>query len=127
MGKWVAVQGMKLKPYNCAGCGQTPMTGTERGSEDGPKQAYFCEGVDINWGDALYICDSCARVIGQLAGFIEPDQADDLQRTIDRLEEELKETTEDRDTLQNRIDRMLDGKAAIKEARAAKPRKKVTA
>lgn len=123
MGRWVAVTGMKLKPYCCIACGSTPV------DEDGPRQAYFCEAVDVNWGDSLYLCESCVRVLGELAGMLSLDDSKDLKRNLESSKQREDELKEELATLQGRVDRMLDGVRAKKEVQKArpKPRRKVSA
>jgi hypothetical protein len=50
------------------------------GGWTGAEPAAFREGVDINWGDSLYICCSCARVIGGLFGMMDPDEVKALRK-----------------------------------------------
>lgn len=127
MGRWVAVPNMHLRPYRCVGCGQTPTKGTEKESE-GQEEAYFCEGVDINWGDSLFICSSCARVIGQLHGMLEPEDSEKLKDERDDLDAALTELRAEHKALTERVDRMLDGVRAKKEVqKTRKPKKKVPA
>ena len=122
---WVRRQGMHLKPYRCVACGQsaTPPANTEGEVAD----AYFCEGVDVNWGDSVFLCDACVWVLGQLAGFLDPDQVNELRRQLNQTEDLVLETTEENKTLKARISRILDGSKAMKEARKAAPKKKVNA
>ena len=118
---WV-LDDMRLKPYCCAACGSTPR---DDGTGEQLKAA-FREAVDINWGDSLYICSSCGRVIGELFGMMSADEAARVVAENDRLKSELEGAQEDLRTLQGRVDRMLDGKKAVSEVRRAKPRKKVS-
>ena len=122
---WVRRQGMHLKPYRCVACGQsaTPPANTEGEVAD----AYFCEGVDVNWGDSVFLCEACVWVLGQLAGVLDPDQVNDLKRDKARTEDELEDLKVEHDATEKRIARMLDGSRAMKEARKAAPKKKVNA
>lgn len=117
--KWAVVQGMRLKPYRCVACGNTGEQG-----EDGPPQAYFAEGADVNWGDSLYLCESCVRVLGQLAGMATIEQYEALEKKYAHLanKHELLENEHERQS--ERIDRMLDGVKAKKEARQTRTRAK---
>lgn len=124
--RWSKVSGMKLKPYRCAGCGSTPQK--EDGS--GPEDAYFAEGVDINWGDSLYICSSCVRVIGQLAGMLDPDAVIRLENEKEKALTEAEELQEELNRVDTRLKRIVDGSKAVKEEKARqakKPTKKVKA
>jgi hypothetical protein len=93
------------------------------------EEAYFREGLDVNWGDSVFLCKSCVWVLGQLAGFLDPEQVDDLARKHRDLEEELAEITEERNKLRGQVRRILDGSKAMKEVKAtrSKPTKKVSA
>lgn len=120
--RWVKTNGMPLKPYCCAGCGSTGEMG-----EDGPPPAYFREGVDINWGDSLYICDTCCRILGELRGMADVDKVQALESAVTQWKDKYDTVKRNLDEAQNRIDRMLDGVKAKKEAQKARPKKKVAA
>jgi hypothetical protein len=120
---WSAVQGMKLKPYCCAACGSSPMEGTENEGE-GPKQAYFAEGVDINWGDSLYLCDTCVRILGELRGMIDVDKAKKYAKQLDSLRVQYDGLQEEHAALEKRVERMLDGARAKKEVQTSRSTKK---
>ena len=112
----VKVTGMPLQPNSCVCCGSNPHK--EDGS--GPEEAIFAEGVDIDWGNSVYICKSCVNIMATLFDYITPEEKHKLEQKIKKFKEERDNYKEDRDVLQSRIDRMLDGKAAIKEAKGAK-------
>lgn len=122
--KWVQRKGMHLKPYSCVACGQsaTPVNGEMQ-------DAYFAEGVDVNWGDSVFLCESCVWVLGQLAGFLDPDQVNDLKREKSQIEDELEDLKVEHEATEKRMGRILEGSKAMKEARKAKApaKKKVTA
>jgi hypothetical protein len=62
MSRWVVVPAMHLKPYRCIACGSTPRDTTQ---PDRPNlQAYFREGVDVNFGDSVFLCEECVKVLG---------------------------------------------------------------
>lgn len=112
--KWARVKGMKLKPNCCVACGSTgEMT------EEGPPDAYFAEAVDINWGDSLYLCESCVRVLGELAGMASEYDYTRLKNKAEKMKKEVGQLTKERDELQNKIHRMVDGARARKEAKEA--------
>lgn len=122
--RWIKVPAMNLKPHRCSACGSTP-----RDDATGDNlPAMFREGVDINWGDSLYICWTCARIISELYGAISPEKASDLQTQLEETRTELEETSTELSESRARIDRMLDGVKAKKEATSARTqRKKVNA
>jgi hypothetical protein len=119
--RWV-LSTMKLKPYSCAACGSTPQKEDGTGAEP----AAFREGVDINWGDSLYICCSCARVVGGLFGMLDPDEVKALRKENKELGEQLDELREEHETQEALIERIREGTKAQKEIRQ-RPKKKVSA
>lgn len=118
MGRWVAVPHMHLKPYKCVGCGGTPRDDEVEGRPN--LQAYFCEGVDIDWGNSLFLCGNCVRVLGELRGMVGVGDHAKVVKKLEETESELTQTREDLEKAQDRIARMLDGVAAKKEATAAR-------
>jgi hypothetical protein len=119
--KWVAVDAMRLKPYKCIACGGTPRDDTVEGKPN--MQAYFAEGVDYDWGKSLYLCGNCVRVLGLLRGMVDVGPHEKMKAELARVKGELKEARAERDGVQSRIDRMLDGVAAKKESQAARAKK----
>ncbi len=117
--KWSKVSGMKLKPYRCTACGSTPQK--EDGS--GPEDAYFAEGVDVDWGNSLYICSSCVRVLGQLAGMATPDQVTRLQNEKEQALTEAEELQEELNRTDARLRKIIDGSKAVKEEKARQAKK----
>lgn len=104
----VLVEGMPLEPHSCVSCGGGP-----RDADSNIMEVAFAEGVDINWGDSVYICASCARVIAELYGFRTPEDVEELNKEIERL----KEVEKKHKKLEKRVKTMLEG---------ARARKKVT-
>lgn len=124
MGRWVAVPAMHLKPYKCAACGGTPRDDEVEGRPN--MQAYFCEGVDIDWGNALFLCGNCVRVLGELRGMVGVKEHEKLKALYSSLQEAHEDLQNTYAALQSRVDRMLDGVAAKKEVTKARtPKKKV--
>jgi hypothetical protein len=123
--KWTKVQGMKLPPQHCTACGSTG----EYKEGEGPPDAYFAEAVDVNWGQALYLCDSCVRILGTLRGMMDVENVTELQQELTDTTEQLDDLQISYDALQDRVERMLGGVKAKKEIQAdrQKPRKKVAA
>jgi hypothetical protein len=111
---WEKQTGYKLKPYSCAACGSSG-----EHTQEGPPDSYFAQGVDINWGDSLYLCDTCVRILGELRGMLDVDAVAKLKKERDDLARELEEMRRERDQLSNRVSRMLDGARARKEAKEA--------
>jgi len=113
-GTMQVVGNMSLEPGHCGICRQTPM------DSQGNPIPCIDTGVDINWGEQLYICHQCANIIGILIGNEDKDVAVKLRADLSQAEKAVEELTGERDTLQARIDRMIDGAKARKEAKTKK-------
>lgn len=114
----VLVEGMPDTPGVCALCAGNPID--EITNEQ--QQAIFAEGVDIDWGNSLYICLSCAHIIANLI-----DRA--TQEGFDKLAAEREDLKEQLDNLQAEYDEMKEVVATIRAGAAAskKLREKTTA
>lgn len=55
---------MTNSPGQCTLCGNVPMDETKEIKT--PLPAIHAVGVDVNWGDDLYICWTCAGVVADL-------------------------------------------------------------
>jgi hypothetical protein len=121
MSRWVVVPAMHLKPYRCIACGSTPRDTTQ---PDRPNlQAYFREGVDVNFGDSVFLCEECVKVLGQLRGMVDVSVHEKLIRELNRISSERDQIQEELEATQDRIERMLDGVRAKKEATESRKRK----
>lgn len=116
--KWVAVDAMRLKPNKCIACGGTPRDDAVEGRPN--MRAYFCEGVDYDWGKSLYLCGNCVRVLGLLRGMVDVEDHEKLDTKYKRLIREFQELVDKHEALEDRVDRMLDGVAAKREAQEAR-------
>lgn len=116
--KWVAVDAMRLQPYKCIACGSTPRDDSVEGKPN--LEAYFCEGVDYDWGKSLYLCGNCVRVLGQLRGMIDVAEAEKLKTKLKAKQEAFTELQGDHEELQTRVARMLDGVRAKKEVQGTR-------
>lgn len=124
--KWVAVDAMRLKPYKCIACGSTPRDDSVEGRPN--MQAYFCEGVDYDWGKSLYLCGNCVRVLGLLRGMVDVDEHEKVKKQVEQLRKEYDTLGFEHDELQERVDRMLGGVKAKKEIEGTrKPKAKKVA
>src|SRR4051812_24624321 len=115
--KWARVVGMKLKPYNCIACGCTPTN--EEDPNGGPADAYFAEGVDVNWGDSVYLCGTCVRILGELRGMVDTDKVEKVQAENKKLKKLLESEEAKHEALKEKVSRMVDGAKAKREAKAA--------
>lgn len=104
----VLITGMPLEPHSCVCCGGGP-----RDADNEIVEAVFAEGVDINWGDSVYICKVCSQVIAELWGFTSPDDTEKLKATIKSLED-----YEERfNNLNEKVRKMLEGARARKDVK----------
>lgn len=81
-------------------------------------------GMDVNWGEDVLICTDCMGVMADFIGRVDKEKFDLTKKALDKAKTDLEGVTTERDELQARIDRMLDGKKAVKEAREAQEAKK---
>lgn len=86
--------------------------------------AVTAPGVDINWGDNLYMCEGCVSVAAQLVGLLPEDKVEELVGRNNFLEKRLQQVSTELETANERIDKMLEGARAKKEARKAREAKK---
>lgn len=114
VGNMQVVDNMNLQPGHCGICRCTPT------DHEGNVEPCIDTGVDINWGEQLYICGNCANIIGILAGNEDKDVAAKLRADLDQAETARQQAVEECEMLQARIDRMIDGRRAVKEAKSKK-------
>lgn len=119
--KWSVRPAMHLKPYRCIACGSTPR---DTAHPNRPQlQCYFAEGIDVNFGDSVFLCEECVKVLGQLRGMVDVEEHEKVVKKRDELVKELRELKMAYDEQEGRIDRMLDGVRAKKEVTTARKRK----
>src|SRR5213076_361328 len=107
------VKGMPEIPHHCILCSNNPAD--EITGEQMP--AIFAPGVDYDWGSSVYICWSCAEIISDLCGRVTRDGFDKLQKKHETLTEAHEELKEQHERAKALLDRIRDGRAAVKEAR----------
>jgi hypothetical protein len=103
------VVGMELTPQACVLCANNPIdeaTGQQQ-------EAIFAPGVDVNWGDSVYICKSCGEIIADLLGRTTKKGFDRLKDENEELKGRIAELEADTALLE----RIRDGKDAVKEAK----------
>lgn len=119
--KWSVVPAMHLKPYRCIACGSTPRDTSH------PKrpqlQAYFAEGIDVNYGDSVFLCEECVKVLGQLRGMVDVDLHEKVVKDRDQWNKSYHEAMTELEETNDRVERMLDGVRAKKEATGARKKK----
>lgn len=108
------VRGMKLPPNHCVLCSNNPadeITGEQL-------QAIFAPGVDVNWGDSVYICWGCTEIIADLAGRVTVEGFDKLNKKYQDLTEAYNTLVGEHNKAKSLIERIQDGQKAVKEARS---------
>lgn len=104
------VEMMEEQPGVCAACGCQPS------DEEGvPKPAILASGVDINWGDSLYLCEECVFVAGELLGMMRVEKATELKSRNKFLEKQNEKLIKKAQKAKDIASRVLAGKKAEKE------------
>lgn len=110
------VKGMELIPQACVLCANNPVdeiTGQQQ-------EHIFAPGVDVNWGDSVYICNSCGQIIADLLGRATVEGFDKLKAENDELKGEYLDLREKHDRAKAFIERIKDGNKAVKEVKSGK-------
>lgn len=104
--------GMPLAPHTCVGCGMNPM------DDDGHyKPAIWAEGVDIDWGNTLYICADCADIISDLNGRATRGAFDEMEHKLDVTQTELAKALERLEEQEALLEKIREGGKAQKKIR----------
>jgi hypothetical protein len=110
------VRGMALTPNACVLCANNPVDETT-----GEQQEHiFAPGVDVNWGDSVYICNSCGQIIADLLGRSTVEGFDRLQAENEELKEELEDLKERHERAKAFIERIKEGNKAVKAVKSGK-------
>jgi hypothetical protein len=110
---------MELPPYTCVCCGGGPTD-----NDGNQRECIFAEGVDIDWGNSVYICWDCTQLIADLAGRTTKEGFDRLQSAFEELQGEHEQLLSQFTEQEGLLDKIREGSAAQKEVRS---RKKVAA
>lgn len=103
-------KGMPLIPHACVLCANNPVDEQTGGQQE----AVFAPGVDVNWGDSVYICDSCCQIIADLKGRVTVEGFDKLEAENEKLKKAYSKLEKDHEKAKALLDRIADGKAAVK-------------
>lgn len=110
------VKGMELIPHACVLCANNPVD-----EQTGEQQEHiFAPGVDVNWGDSVYICNSCGQIIADLLGRSTLAGFDKLTEKYETLLVNFDDLTEKHDRAKAFIERIKDGNKAVKDVKAGK-------
>lgn len=104
------VKGMELTPQACVLCANNPVD-----EVTGEQQEHiFAPGVDVNWGDSVYICNSCGQIIADLLGRVTTVGFDKLKGENEELKEELEGLKVEHEKAKKLLERVADGRRAEK-------------
>lgn len=104
--------GMPLQPNTCLTCSCNPT------NPDGSQMmAVFAEGVDVDWGNSVYICMECADLVADLIGRVPREFSDKTEAELEALKVEHTELIEAHEAQEALIQKIRDGGAAQKTLR----------
>lgn len=107
------VHGMELQPNTCLLCNSNPVD-----DEGNQKRAIFAEGVDVDWGNSVYICEECADLIADLVGRSTREGFDRLVQEVEELQEKYDELLAKYEENSELVDKIRSGSDAIKKVKA---------
>lgn len=113
------VQGMPLLPHTCILCGQGPTD-----NEGNQQTVIFAEGVDVDWGNSVYICGECGEIIADLMGRVTREGFDHLTDSFETLQVAHADLLVEHEQQEELLDKIREGSAAQRTVRS---KKKVTA
>lgn len=108
---------MRKAPGRCGICNTTPM-------ENGEPKPAIDTNVDVDWGNNLYICDECVRVIGELMGWVTPEEHAKLREDYNDLEKRHTKLREQFESQRDTLERIVSGKKAEREHKGKKKKKR---
>lgn len=76
------VPNMRKAPGRCGICNTTP------NDVSGQPLPAIDTNVDVDWGNNFYICDECVRVIGELMGWVSPEDHEKLRSDFGQLRDD---------------------------------------
>src|SRR5262245_16594460 len=102
--------------HSCLLCNCTPMS---EGPTKQPLPMFHAEGVDVNWGEDALICQICVGVMADMLGRPSIDMHAQLIDERDDLQLQLEEVTGKFSDQSERINKILEGRKAEREQKAA--------
>lgn len=108
------VDQMTEQPGACILCGGNPP-----GPDGQTRPAIHAVGLDVNWGDSVYVCGECADLIADLIGRVDEKEHKALQHDYRKLSKAHAKLTRQYRELKNRTRRIVDGERAKKEVKSA--------
>lgn len=110
-GIWEQVPHMFGPAPVCTACGQVPKD--DHGA--GPLPAYNAVGVDVDWGNHLFICWTCAGILAELHGCDTAENTEKRKKQLRLLKEKNEALTTQLAEQQEKIDTIVAGARARKE------------
>lgn len=118
MGAKLKLETMRGTAPHCTFC-----RGVPRDDDNEPLPGATAEGVDVNWGDNLYICQDCIAIGGELIGMLTPVESEKLRKQIEFRNRQVEKLQGQIQKLEDRVERMLTGAKAVSEAKAERKKK----
>lgn len=112
------VDTMEQSPSHCVVCRGRPA------NHDGELPSVLAPGVDVNFGEALYICAECGPIIGKLFGLVDKETHKELRETHRVALRDLHALENEAAELKEKLDRIRDGNAALRSVRKSKSSKR---
>lgn len=99
----------------CIICNCTPVDETQEGRP--PLPMFHAEGVNVNWNEDCNICKICAGVMADMLGRDDELTTARLRKELEALQDSHAELTNEHEKLTSQVERLIDGKKAVKEIR----------
>lgn len=109
----------------CIICNCVPVDETQEGRP--PLPMFHAEGVNVNWNEDCNVCKICAGVMADMMGRADELKVARLTKELEALQTAHDELTETHAELVAKVDRLIDGKKAVKEIRETKAAPKAKA
>ena len=106
---WKVVDHMFGPSPVCTACSQAP-----RDEEDNFRPAYNADGVDVDWGNHLFICGACMDVLVELHGSMRTEDAEKMRKKLELKEQAYDELETRFNEQETRIETML-GRATARK------------
>jgi hypothetical protein len=107
------VDKFEQQPAVCMHCGSSGV------NEEVDEPKIELVGIDINWGDTPYLCGECVKMICDLADRKTQREFNGLSQELQEARDTIEELEDKNETLQAKVDKILEGSRAKKELREA--------
>lgn len=111
------VERMTQHPPQCLYCGRGNVT---QDSDDHDQTIRFLDlQREVNWGDSTYLCSVCCEKIAAIVGWEPAEDVAELKERVTELLVKLHDLEAERDQHKRRLETIVAGREAEKEAQAA--------